>query len=266
MSHGQSPDRLLNHHHMTVLIVLTYLLFTFPIVPDLLFLVSLFPKVIVRLLRTLSQVAASVVYKLACIVERGLKPDLVFYPSVVAPPTFSVCLPSLSLSHFPLGRLWILQRLYLHRPYSKTSVLGVFSRLLPTSLRVPVPCDHLRRKTTRARRTLRPLDLNIVTCDHVDDQSLGRSYDTFPGSRVCISRDLKVVKMSHDWTRDWSGDSFPGSCGWRVDSTTWLYFSLGVALGGLGLGILWMHDVADSVLDTQEGQALFWGHRCQGTS
>jgi len=90
----------------------------------------------------------------------------------------------------------------------------------------------------------------VATCDCIDDQSLGRSSDTFPGSRACISCDPKVVKMSCDQTRDRSGDSFPGSRGWRVDSTTWLYFSLGAALGGLGLGILWMHDVADSVLNT----------------
>jgi len=38
----------------------------------------------------------------------------------------------------------------------------------------------------------------VATCDRVDDQSLGRSCDTFPGSRACISRDPKVVKMSHD--------------------------------------------------------------------
>jgi len=30
-------------------------------------------------------------------------------------------------------------------------------------LRVPVPCDHLHRKTNCARRTLRPLDLNTAT-------------------------------------------------------------------------------------------------------
>jgi len=59
----------------------------------------------------------------------------------------------------------------------------------------------------------------VVTCDHVDDQSLGRSCDTFPGSRARISRDPKVVEMSHDRTRDRSGDSFPGSRGRRVDST-----------------------------------------------
>jgi len=59
-----------------------------------------------------------------------------------------------------------------------------------------------------------------VTCDHIDDQSLGRSCDTFPGSHVCISCDLEGVEMSHDRTRDRSGDSFPGSHGWRVDSTT----------------------------------------------
>jgi len=53
----------------------------------------------------------------------------------------------------------------------------------------------------------------IVTCDRVDDQSLGRSCDTFPGSRACVSCDLKVVKMSRDRTHDRSGDSFPGSHG-----------------------------------------------------
>jgi len=89
----------------------------------------------------------------------------------------------------------------------------------------------------------------VVTCNCVDDQSLGRSCDTLPGSCACISRDLKVVKMSHDWICDRSGDSFPGSHGWEVDPTIWLYFSLGVALGELGLGILWMYDVADSVLN-----------------
>ena len=167
MSHGQSPDRSL----MTVLIVLTtllfyclaYLLFTFPIVPDLLFLVSLFPKVIVRLLRTLSQVAASVVYKPACIVERGLKPDLVFNPSVVAPPTFLCAFLSLSLLS-PFGSSQSPLRLSLPiYPSLKTFVLGLLFKALPTSLRVSAPCDHLRRKTTCARRTLRPLDLNKPT-------------------------------------------------------------------------------------------------------
>jgi len=88
-----------------------------------------------------------------------------------------------------------------------------------------------------------------VTCDCVDDQPLGRSCDTFPGSCAHISCDPKVVKVSRDRTHDRSCDGFPGSRGRRVDSTMWLYFSLGVALGGLGLGILWMCDVADSVLD-----------------
>jgi len=59
-----------------------------------------------------------------------------------------------------------------------------------------------------------------VTCDRVDDQSLGRSCDTFPGSRACVSRDLKVVEMSPDRTHDRSGDSFPGSHGRSIDSTT----------------------------------------------
>jgi len=59
----------------------------------------------------------------------------------------------------------------------------------------------------------------VETCDRVDDQSLGRSCDTFPGSCACISRDPNVVEMSRDRTCDRSGDSFPGSCGRRVDST-----------------------------------------------
>ena len=78
---------------------------------------------------------------------------------------------------------------------------------------------------------------------------VGRSCDTFPGSRACISRDFKGVEVSCDWTCDRSYDSFPGSCGQRVDSITWLYFSLGVGLGGLELGILWLCDVMDSILD-----------------
>ena len=53
----------------------------------------------------------------------------------------------------------------------------------------------------------------VATCDRVDDQSLGRSCGTFPGSCACISRNLNVVKMSCDRTCDQSGDSFPGSCG-----------------------------------------------------
>jgi len=53
----------------------------------------------------------------------------------------------------------------------------------------------------------------VATCDRVDDQSLGRLYDTFPGSCACISHNPKVVEMSHDRIHDRSGDSFPGSCG-----------------------------------------------------
>jgi len=63
-------------------------------------------------------------------------------------------------------------------------------------------------------------DDRVATCDCVADQFLGRSYDTFPGSRACISRDPKVVDMSHDQTCDRSGDSFPGSRGQGVDLTT----------------------------------------------
>jgi len=68
----------------------------------------------------------------------------------------------------------------------------------------------------------------VVTCDCVDDQSLGRSCDTFPGSCACISHDPKVVKMSCDRTYDRSCDrtcdrscdSFPGSRGRGADPIT----------------------------------------------
>jgi len=60
----------------------------------------------------------------------------------------------------------------------------------------------------------------VEICDRVDDQSLGRSCDTFPGSRACTSRDLKVVEVSCDRACDRSDDGFPGSRGRRVDSTT----------------------------------------------
>jgi len=60
----------------------------------------------------------------------------------------------------------------------------------------------------------------VVTCDRIDDQSLGRSCVTFPGSHACISHDPKVVEMSRDRTCDGSGDSFPGSHGQGVDPTT----------------------------------------------
>jgi len=71
-----------------------------------------------------------------------------------------------------------------------------------------VPINRLGARLKRIRSGDR-----VVTCDRVDDQSLGRSCDTFPGSHVCISCDLEVVEMSRDRTCDRSGDSFPGSHG-----------------------------------------------------
>jgi len=59
-----------------------------------------------------------------------------------------------------------------------------------------------------------------VTCDCVDDQSLGRSCDTFPGSCAYILCDPKVVEMLCDQTCDRLCDGFLGSHGQRVDSTT----------------------------------------------
>ena len=76
----------------------------------------------------------------------------------------------------------------------------------------------------------------MTTCDHVDDQSLGRSCGLFPGSRALGSRDTQGVEVSHDITRDMSGDitrdmsgditrdmsgdTFPGSHGRGVVLTT----------------------------------------------
>jgi len=125
----------------------------------------------------------------------------------------------------------------------------VGSLIIPTVFHVPINRLGARLKHIRSGD-------HVVTCDRIDDQSLGRSCDTFPGSCACISCDPKVVKMSHDQTRDRSGDSFPGSRGQGVDPTMWLYFSLGAALGELGLGILWMRDVVDSVLDIMHIKVL----------
>ena len=105
-----------------------------------------------------------------------------------------------------------------------------------------------------------------VTCDCVDDQSLGRSSDTFPGSCAFISCDLKVGKVSHDQTHDRSCDSFPGSRGWRVVWTMWLYIGLGAVLAGLGLGILCVRDIADSVLDIAYQKSCFYPHSHARTS
>jgi len=118
--------------------------------------------------------------------------------------------------------------------------------LLVDSLIVPMVFHMLINRLGMHLKHIQSGDRGM-TCDHIDDQSLGRSCDTFPGSCACISCDLKGVEMSHNWTCDRSCDGFPGSCGQRVDSTIWLYFGLGVGLGGLELGILWLHDVADSI-------------------
>jgi len=42
----------------------------------------------------------------------------------------------------------------------------------------------------------------VAACDRVDDQSLGRSYDIFPGSCARRSYDVRDVKVSHDVTCD----------------------------------------------------------------
>jgi len=78
-----------------------------------------------------------------------------------------------------------------------------------------MPINGLGTRLKRARSGDR-----VVTCDCVDDQSLSRSCDTFPGSCARISCDPKVVEISRDQTCDRSCDSFPGSCGQGVDPTT----------------------------------------------
>jgi len=135
LSPDLSPDQSPDFYHMTVLLFLlfhcsqplsallgdaycsTFYCFPFSIVPPYCLDPYCSLGSIVRLLRTLSQVAASVVYKLACIVERGLKPDLVFQSKCCCSSKLFVCLsPSLSLSHLPLGHLKSPLRLSLYLP------------------------------------------------------------------------------------------------------------------------------------------------------
>ena len=59
-----------------------------------------------------------------------------------------------------------------------------------------------------------------MACDHMADQSLGRSGGLFPGSRALGSRDTQKVKVSRDVTCDMSDDTFPGLCGQGVVLTT----------------------------------------------
>jgi len=96
-SHGLSPDLSPDFHHMTALIVLTFLLshnllsaslgdaivlltiVLFHHCSPLLFLLSIVPQdPLFALLECLVMVAASVVYKPCLYHRRGLKPDLVF--------------------------------------------------------------------------------------------------------------------------------------------------------------------------------------------
>jgi len=88
-----------------------------------------------------------------------------------------MCFSPLSLSHFPLGHLKVLWDSPFIFLYSKMFVLGKLFKALPTSLRVPVPCDHLHRKTTYAHCTLRPLDLNIRDWSSTWSQVIPRSPD-----------------------------------------------------------------------------------------
>jgi len=71
-------------------------------------LVSIVPRALLFVsLGHLVMVAALVVYKPCLYHRRGLKPDLVSNPSVVALQTFPVCSPFLPLSHLSLGCLKI---------------------------------------------------------------------------------------------------------------------------------------------------------------
>jgi len=133
LSHGLSPDQSPDFHHMTTLfwlfiihkaivrLIRECLLFYLSIVllaycPVLLSWPLLFQRPIVRLFWTLSQVAASVVYKPTCIVERGLKPDLVFQSKCCCSSNlFCVPFSSLSISS-PFGSSQGPLRLSLHLP------------------------------------------------------------------------------------------------------------------------------------------------------
>jgi len=85
------------------------------------------------------------------------------------------------------------------------SVLGKLSKALPTSLRVLVPCDHLRRKTTRARRTLRPLDLNKLEEDKfngVNKGGLQVAKGEWGGVEVLANLGTKVNRRKRAIRRD----------------------------------------------------------------
>ena len=119
-SHGPSPDLSPDFHHMTTIIVLTVhcsiVLPTYcsrsPLSLPHCSWPHCSPKAIVRLLRTLSQVAASGVYKLACIIERGLKPDLVFLSKCCCFHQLN-CVPSSSPTSFLFGSSQSPLRLFL---------------------------------------------------------------------------------------------------------------------------------------------------------
>jgi len=79
------------------------------------------------------------------------------------------------------------------RPYCAPRSCDLFV----DSLIVPMVFHMLINRLGTHLKRVRSGD-HVATCDRVDDQSLGRSCDTFPGSCACISHDPKVVKMSRD--------------------------------------------------------------------
>ena len=64
----------------------------------------------------------------------------------------------------------------------------------------------------------------IWSCDMLDDQFLGWSCATFPGSRAVKSHDTLGTGRSRDGSCDGSCDRFPQS---RVLEITWLELGLG---------------------------------------
>ena len=73
--------------------------------------------------------------------------------------------------------------------------------IVPTVFHVPINGRDARLKRIRSG-------------DRVDDQSLGRSCDRFPGSRVGKSRDCLEAGRSRETSRDGLGNpGFPGSRG-----------------------------------------------------
>jgi len=154
-----------------------------PLFSPVIVFVSIVPKALLFvLLRHLVMVAASVVYKPSLYCRRGLKPDLVSNPSVVASQTFLVCFLLFPLSHLSLGCL----KIPLSRTESATSRIQRIPNLSPSKA-APKP-----KYSYMVESTLQPHDPGKPSHDISTTLGLYDIQACDPG------------KVSHDLPRDWS--------------------------------------------------------------